>query len=212
MENIDRAKIKEEAKAKIKGKVFNLLLANIITLALLGPVNGLPAFGQIVMIALSVVMFGLSFLYLNFIDNGKIDYMDLFYSFKVKDINTYLIHLGTIIVRTILIFLWTLLLIIPGIIKAIAYSQVNYIRAEKPDQDIMDCLKESENLMNGHKMEYFVLQLSFIGWFFLIPLTFGLVLIYLLPYYTATMTLYYRELRPKADEEIKPLSDDAVIS
>lgn len=196
MNSFNRAELKEKAKGRIKGIIFNLLVANLIVMAILGPINGVPGFGQLILLAASVIQFGLAFLYLNFVDNNKIDYADLFYSFKVKDINTYLIHLGTLIVKYLLICLYTLLLIVPGIIKAMAYSQVNYIRAENKEQDIMACLKESEELMDGHKMEYFIMQLSFIGWWIVSGLTFGIALIYVLPYYSTTMTMYYRSLRP----------------
>ncbi len=210
----DRVKTKETAKSKIKNNIFNLFVANLIVLVIMGPINGIPGFGQIIAILLSVVQIGLSVFYLNYLDKKQIDYVDIFYSFKVKDINTYLIHLGTILVKYLLIFLWMLLFIIPGIIKAIAYSQVNYIRAENPDLDIMGCLKESEEMMYGHKMEYFLLQLSFIGWFFLVVITFGILSIYVMPYYSMVMAMYYRNLRPllSEDKEAQPLKTEPFIS
>lgn len=215
---IDRVGLKSEAKDAIKGNIFPLLFANLIVMIITGaslPVNSIPFLGQIVSIAVMVVYFGLALFYLNYIDKGTTDYMDLFYSFKVKDLNTYFKHLGTLVIKFLLIILWTLLFIVPGIIKAIAYSQVNYIRAEKSDQDMMDCLKESEELMDGHKMEYFILQLSFIGWWMLGALTLGILYIYVIPYYTATMTLYYRKLRPAVDEvksQATPLDKEPEIT
>ncbi|MDD4316555.1 MAG: DUF975 family protein, partial [Clostridia bacterium] len=170
-----------------------------IVLALSGAVNGIPGFGQILSRAMLVLEIGLSVFYLKFINNEKTDYMDVFFSFTFKDLNKYLNHLGTMLARMLLIVLWMLLFIIPGIIKAIAYSQVTYIKAENPDMDIMECLKESQRLMDGHKMEYFVMQLSFIGWFLLICITFGLAAIYVLPYHATTMALYYRALTPQIE-------------
>ncbi|MFW6312130.1 MAG: DUF975 family protein [Nanoarchaeota archaeon] len=190
----DRALLKENAKEKIKGKIFNLLVANIIVMLLTGSVNTLPGLEQVVSIALLVMNIGLSFFYLNFLDKGEMNYMDLFYSFNFKDLNIYFNHLGTILVKYLLVFLWTLLLIVPGIIKSIAYSQINYIRADKSDLEIMQCLRESEELMYGHKMEYFVLQLSFIGWYLLCGITLGLACIYVLPYHSTVMAMYYRYL------------------
>lgn len=206
----DRAKLKEEAKAKIKGKVFNLVLANIIVMILIAPVNFMLVFGQIIAIGLCVLQIGLSYFYLNFLDSNKIDYADLFFSFKFKDLNKYINHVGTVIVMVLLILLWSLLLIIPGIIKAMAYSQTLYIRAENPDKDIMSCLRESEKLMDGHKAEFFELMLSFIGWMILTGITFGIVGIYVLPYVSTTLVMYYRQLKDGVTEPI--ISKEPIIS
>jgi uncharacterized membrane protein len=208
MNEIKRVEIKEEAKKSIKGKVFSLFVANLIVLVLTAPINAWPFIGTVIAIAAMVLVIGLNRFYLNFIDYGKTDYADIFFPF-IKDLNIFLKHLGTILLRALLVFLWTLLFIVPGIIKALAYSQVTYIRAEKPEQDIMDSLKESEALMDGHKGEYFVLQLSFIGWFLLAAITFGIALIYVLPYYSVTMTNYYRRLRPK-EQEMNPNREPSI--
>lgn len=65
-------------------------------------------------------------------------------------------------------FLWSLLFIIPGIIKAYAYSMTPFIIADEPDIDFMAAIKKSQELMRGHKFRLFKLQLSFIGWFSLV--------------------------------------------
>lgn len=92
-------------------------------------------------------------------------------------------------------FLWSLLLIIPGIIKAFAYSQAMYIIAEEPNIGTREALRRSEEMMVGHKAEYFVLQLSFIGWGILSTFTFGILTLWLVPYMNATMANYYQELK-----------------
>lgn len=209
MENYNRTTLKNLAKEKIKGKVLNLFLAELVVLALTGAANGIPGLGQLVSIAMLVLTIGLSVFYLKFLDNGTMDYMDLFYSFSFKDLNKYLNHLATMLVKMLLIFLWSLLFIIPGIVKAIAYSQAEYIKAENPDMDIMGTLKESERLMKGHKMEYFVLCLSFIGWWFLVVITFFLAGIYVMPYYSTTKALFYRNLVPKI--KIEAVDGSAVL-
>lgn len=209
MENFDRAGLKNLAKQKLKGKVINLFLADLIVIALTGAANGIPGFGQLVSIVMLVLSIGLSVFYLKFLETGETDYMHIFFSFTFKDLNKYLNHLATMLVRILLIFLWSLLLVIPGIIKAMAYSQVDYIKAENPDMDIMETLRESERLMKGHKMEYFVLCLSFFGWFLLVGITFGLAGIYVMPYFSTTRALYYRNLVPKI--EIASVDGSAVL-
>ncbi|MGN0659458.1 MAG: DUF975 family protein [Emergencia sp.] len=68
------------------------------------------------------------------------------------------------IVQGFFIFLWTLLLVVPGIIAAIRYSQAFYILADHPEKGIMECINESKRMMNGNKGRFFCLCLSFIGW------------------------------------------------
>lgn len=104
------------------------------------------------------------------------------------------------ILLAIFTFLWTLLLVIPGIIKGYAYSQTYYIYKDINAQEkntslrYTDYITLSRELMNGHKFEYFVLQLSFIGWWILVALTAGIASFWVLPYYQTTMTAYYKDL------------------
>lgn len=90
--------------------------------------------------------------------------------------------------------LWTLLFIIPGIVKAISYSQTIYLQAEHPDWDWKKCIEESKRVMEGHKMEYFGLVLSFIGWCILSIITCGIALIWLIPYLEVTLLKYHNAL------------------
>ena len=86
---------------------------------------------------------------------------------------------------------------IPGVIKAISYSQMFYLMADNPEMTAAEAQAKSMELMNGHKAEYFVLQLSFIGWIFLAALTLGILYIWLLPYMQTTYANYYRTLVSK---------------
>ena len=72
------------------------------------------------------------------------------------------------------LFLWTLLLIIPGIVKAYEYRMVPYILAEQPDINYSDAFSISKQMMDGQKMDTFILDLSFIGWTLLETITCGL--------------------------------------
>ncbi|HIX29116.1 MAG TPA: DUF975 family protein [Candidatus Blautia stercoravium] len=94
------------------------------------------------------------------------------------------------------IFLWTLLLIIPGIIKAYEYMMVPYILAEQPDINQADAFAISRQLMMNQKFDAFVLQLSFIGWYLLAACTCGIVgIFWSVPYYHATEAELYAVLR-----------------
>ena len=99
------------------------------------------------------------------------------------------------ILTAVFTFLWSLLLFIPGIIKRYAYSQAMYIIAENPNLGGREALKLSEEMMKGHKMELFVLELSFLGWHLLGAMTFFIGYIWIAPYINATMANYYNYVK-----------------
>jgi uncharacterized membrane protein len=98
---------------------------------------------------------------------------------------------GLYIVTSIFILLWTLLLIVPGIIAAIRYSMSFYILADNPNIGIMEAINESKRLMQGNKWKYFCLNLSFIGWAILSLLTLGIGFLWLMPYMEVTLIAFY---------------------
>ena len=105
-------------------------------------------------------------------------------------------NLGSFILQGLLIFAWSLLFCIPGIIKSFSYAMAPYILADCPEVSAVDAITLSRRMMNGHKWEYFVFQLSFIGWAFLSGISFGLVgVFYAFPYITAAYGGYYAELK-----------------
>jgi uncharacterized membrane protein len=94
------------------------------------------------------------------------------------------------------IFLWTLLFIIPGIIKSYEYMMIRYIIAEDPQLSYDEAKKLSKEMMNGNKFNAFVLNLSFLGWELLSALTFGILgYLYVNPYVYATETELYNTLK-----------------
>ena len=105
----------------------------------------------------------------------------------------------------------TLLLMIPGIVLAIAYSQVPFILHDHPELSSIDVLRTSRMMMYGHKWELFLLMLSFFGWLILCVFTFGIGLLWLAPYMQMTITKFYEKLRAEyegvGDEEM-PLQEE----
>lgn len=92
----------------------------------------------------------------------------------------------------------TILLVIPGIIFAIGHTFYQEVCADNPEIGIMEIVKKSWNLTKGHKMDLFVLGLSFLGWEMLVPFTLGILTIWLTPYMLVTYLLYYEEMKKKA--------------
>lgn len=93
----------------------------------------------------------------------------------------------------LLIFAWSLLLIVPGIIAAYRYAMAPYIMAQNPDIGVMDAIGQSKELMRGHKGRLFWLSLTFIGWVLLSVLTFGIGFLWLNPYMEAVQAAFYLE-------------------
>lgn len=98
------------------------------------------------------------------------------------------------LLKTLYVALWTLLFIIPGIVMSIAYSQAYFLMLDDPDLSATDALNKSKELMKGRKWDYFVLYLSFLGWFILSMLTFGILFIWVAPYLLQTLTGFYEEV------------------
>ena len=106
-----------------------------------------------------------------------------------------------IILQIVLIFLWSLLLVIPGIIAAYRYSFAVYVMIDHPEMSAMDCLRESKRLTNGYKGQLFLLDLSFIFWFLLtmIPVVGYIAQVYVTPYMESARVLYYEQIRALQD-------------
>ena len=97
------------------------------------------------------------------------------------------------------IFLWTLLFIIPGIVKAFSYAMTPYILDERPELSAGEAIDHSRAMMKGHKFDLFWLYLSFIGWGILCIFTLGIGLLWLVPYMQTAVAAFYEDV--KADYE-----------
>lgn len=97
-------------------------------------------------------------------------------------------------VTGLFVFLWSLLLIIPGIIAVYRYAMVPYLMAEFPELKIMDAIRESKRLMKGNKWRLFCLQMSFFGWALLATLSFGIGNFWLIPYMRTAEAVFYMEV------------------
>lgn len=100
-------------------------------------------------------------------------------------------------VRDIKVVLWTLLLIIPGVIKSYEYQMIPYLLAEYDDITMDEAFQQTKVLMSGHKMSSFVLYLSFFGWLMLGALCLGIGTFFVLPYMDATFTQLYLTLKER---------------
>ncbi|SEL24290.1 Uncharacterized membrane protein [Carnobacterium iners] len=143
---------------------------------------------------------GISYTFLDWLRNPEMQIRPFKQAFQVFTKKYFLGTLLVYIFTAIFTILWTLLLVVPGIIKTFSYSQAYFIFKDRKsfseDEKVsaLGCITESRKMMDGHKWEYFVLQLSFIGWGILSVLSFGIGFIWLNPYMNATLAAFYKNL------------------
>lgn len=227
-----RAQIKQKAKTDIKGQTF-LLFVLIFLVNLPNEINGIIStsynisnqFSNIQVSSFSVpstilIIFAIIFLPLQlglakiFIDNSK-EKKDINISSLIpyyKNLNQAFQFVIASILKYIYIVLGTICLIIPGIIMALRYAWLPYVFAEDPTLSYKEAMHKTKAMMKGHSGDLFVLYLSFLGWFILCGLTFGILSIYVAPYFTATLANFYNEIKfvdeSTSDTENKENSND----
>ncbi len=201
---MDRVKIKKQAREMLKGHLWDVLKPLLIVAVITAVVTGIgggynidPETGQssmsllgtILTIAIIPLEFGVLVYCVKFVRKQEYSLNDLFNQYKrfwPIFCLTFLVGLFTT--------LWTLLLIIPGIIAALSYSMSTLIMVDG-EEDAMACIRKSKAMMNGYKWDYFVFNLSFILWYLLIGITFGIAAFYVGPYVQVADILYYEELK-----------------
>lgn len=196
---MNRAELKARAKEQIKGKIGVLFVVSLIIGVISGAASWLlgkiPVVGPLAVTVIVTPAFALSTIriYVNLFNGKEPEAKDAFSGFddflSAFKVN-FLVGLFT--------FLWSLLFVIPGIIKGISYSMAMYILAENKGKSALECINESKAMTEGHKMELFVLSLSFFGWILLTGITFGIASIWVIPYMQATMTNAYQSLKSSA--------------
>lgn len=128
---------------------------------------------------------------------GNRDFGNVFYGFKER----YGHNMWAIFLRNLFLRLWTLLLIVPGIIKSFSYAMVPWIMAENPNLKAKRAITISRQMMKGEKWRKFWLDLSFLGWYILGALCLGIGVLFVIPYHKAAIAELYGALRVKAVKE-----------
>lgn len=185
-------------------KKRNYWMFFLITLVFL-LVTGASSF--IILLVVGTLSVGHSLLYLRAYRGEDPKLETIFQPFSTSYVNTLIASLLTFA----FVFLWSLLLLIPGIIKSYAYSMTKYILADNPELDGYEAMKQSEHLMVGHKWRLFCLQFSFIGWAILSLFTFGIGYFFLVPYITAAETAFYLDLIKEKVVENKTIEEIEVV-
>ena len=195
------SKLKESALNKLKGN-WATAIGTLIVLSIASGIAGqltdsiLNSSGEVTIAGLgSLIVFGpiglgTAIFMLALVKKREAVFENGFQGFKNFQ-NSFI--LGVLLI--FYTFLWMFLFIIPGIIKWMSYSQAFYIMADDPQIAASEAIKKSQKMMDGHKMEFFMLHLSFIGWALGCVLTLGIGFLWLYPWVEATKAEFYLELK-----------------
>lgn len=193
---MNRVEIKNFAKEKLSGNLgsiwkiliiaLGISLASTCVLSILFNKMDADFLDSLLGILMMPLGIGTTAFFISLIENENFEAKDLF-----KYYHDFVKIIGVTILMGLIIMLGYICFIIPGIILTLSYSLVPIILIKKPELGIVETLKYSREKMQGHKLDTFVLELSFIGWAILGTLTFGILYIWLYPYMQLTFTKFY---------------------
>lgn len=184
--------IKDSALKKLEnnwGQYVGITLVYFVLLGVVTAASEINPLGAILNLALIPISWGLAIIFLKAFRGTKSSLSNLFDGFQ--DFSRVFL---TLFLQGLYILLWTLLLVIPGIVKGISYSMTAFVLADNPELKYDAAITRSSQLMKGHKMQYFWFALSFIGWYLLAALTLGIGFLWLIPYYHTAKAAFYQEL------------------
>lgn len=184
--------IKDSALKKLEnnwGQYVGITLVYFVLLGVITAASKINPLGAILNLAIIPISWGLAIIFLKAFRGTKSSLSNLFDGFQ--DFSRVFL---TLFLQGLYILLWTLLLVIPGIVKGISYSMTAFVLADNPELKYDAAITRSSQLMKGHKMQYFWFALSFIGWYLLAALTLGIGFLWLIPYYLTAKAAFYHEL------------------
>ena len=199
----ENAVLMRQARESLKGKWGLAIGTFLIYMLILGaveiPIHLIPPAGIILIVIAGPLVVGLATFSLSISRNEEASVGQLFLGFSKFGVS-----LAAYLLVTVFVFLWLLLLIVPGIIMSIAYSMTFFIIAEDSSISAMDAIRKSKMMMDGYKWKYFCLCLRFIGWALLCILTLGIGFLWLIPYMYISMAKFYEEVKALHEAKTNP--------
>ena len=223
---MDRVKYKEKAKKMIEGNkwylwkplvmfsapIFILTFVILLILGIIMAICGAEVetitnvleqvggvLGSITGVVETVFMYGYAKYCLDFVRGKNPDWREPFQFIKTNFIPVLFVSA----VLSLMVIGGTILLIVPGIIIAIGHSYIQEVYADNSNLKTKELLTKSWAVTNGHKMDLFILGLSFLGWVILAPFTIFILAIWLIPYMNITFLLVYEDLTKGTRKEEK---------
>lgn len=189
---LNRSVLKTESKVMFRNNYATVLAMTILPLIISAGISAIPVVGFILSWIFSPILYiGGIYVILGIIRNRNLrsgNIFDIFGRFG----NVF----GAYFTTDLLLLLWYICLIVPGIFKSFSWAMVPFLLADNPDMTGTEARDLSTEMMYGHKWEFFKLILSFIGWFLLSSCTFGIFgLFYVNPWFITAICDYYDNLR-----------------
>lgn len=185
---MSNSQIRAEARRLMELQMGMLILVLLVYSIMMSAASSILNIGSVLIYG--PLSLGLAKVLLKVLEEQKINVEMLFSGFQ--DFSRSLVA-GLLI--GIYVFLWSLLLVVPGIIAAFSYSMTFFIMEENPQLSAQEALQASKNMIYGHKWRLFDLWFSFIGWFILCIISFGIALIYVAPYFHTALAVFYADLK-----------------
>ena len=207
-ENFRPTVLRNQAYEALRGKWTPAVVTSLVFCILLGVAVSLSRVNALLYLiaylgGASIVAIGMLYACWDLFTKGTLPEAGaLFAPFK-----QYARTVGAVLLVFVYTLLWTLLLVIPGIIKAYSYSMTFYILRENPEMTAGDAITASQKMMDGHKMDLFLLSLSFIGWAILASITFGIGYLWLIPYIYTAYAAFYETL--KKETSVTPATSES---
>ena len=191
------SELRAEARVALTDKWVMGAVTTLVFGAVSGGASYIPVVGT--MLVALPMMYGYSIVMLSVMRGGEMNIGGLFDGF-----NDFGRIVGTKLLQAIYTFLWTLLLVIPGIIKNYSYAMTDFILKDQPELANNAAIEKSMAMMDGNKMKLFLLDLSFIGWAILCLFTFGIGFLFLQPYVQSAHAAFYEDLKAQTvvEEEV----------
>jgi|688.fasta_scaffold809635_1 uncharacterized membrane protein len=192
--------IKNEALRKLDKKWGNTVLA-ILVVGIISAIASIIPFGALA--TAGPFALGMAIYFIKISRDESVDLNNIFDGFK-----NFGNAIGAYILILIVVFIGFILLIVPGIIAALALSQTYRIMKDNPTMGITEAMQKSHEMMKGHRGDYFLFNLSFIGWAFLCIFTLGLGFLILAPYVSTSNAIYYNYLVGYQDKQIDEIGSE----
>ncbi len=179
----------QQARDALRGK-WGLAVRTLFVYMLIAAISQIPLIGFFISIFLIPPLYiGWNIFSLAISRNKSASTSQLFEGF-----NQYWSAVGLYLLVIIFVALWTLLLIIPGIIAGLSYAMAPYILIDNPSISALDAIRQSKQMMYGYKWKLFDLYLRFLGWMLLSILTLGIGLLWVIPYANISAAKFYDDL------------------
>jgi uncharacterized membrane protein len=178
--------LRKQSYDLLEGRWMISALIFLVYTVIMGAASSI-VIGTILLLPLT---YSIKVIFLDLNRGQELNASDLFGGFK--DYGRILL---TMLLTDIYIFLWSLLFVIPGIIKYYSYSMVPYVLRDYPDLSFDEAIEQSMHMMSGFKSKLFMLDLSFIGWAILCVFTLGIGFFWLIPYVYTNHALFYEDLQ-----------------